>query len=368
MPLYNEEYVQEFSLKDELEQIAEKYGATQVQQALRQVEWLELNEPNKKQTNAAVLLTDAIDYYYSSEPFFTLKESSQQAYRYEMNLFLAYCQKNKGMNATLREVSTPLFLKEYLKPVKKTNTKSKKSAFLRSFLRETFEHYYEEKIDILKRTLSVKVDKNRRPRAFKKEQIEELVNLACLGRESFRNFTIIWTFLGTGIRLNALCTLQIGDVDPVHQEIWVYEKGDKENKVARKITNFSLEVLSKYINFRYRSLKDKPDYQERYIFSDDKGVTPLHDSTVQKMFQGLIQESTLIPKEEKEPYHLSVHSIRHSYALYMLESGVSIYDIKELLGHQWLSSTLVYLKLFDEMLVKVINKHPLGNLKISDFF
>src|SRR5690606_35902120 len=125
----------------------------------------------------------AVDYYYSSESFVSLKESSQQAYRYEMNLFLSYCQENKGMNSTLREVSTPLFLKEYLKPIKKKNTKSKKSAFLRSFLREAFKHYYEEKIDHLKRTLTVEVDKNRRPRAFKKEQIEELVDLACLGRE-----------------------------------------------------------------------------------------------------------------------------------------------------------------------------------------
>ena len=79
-----------------MEHIAEKYGTSQVQQALRQVDWLELNEPNRKQINEAALLTDAIAYYYSSEPFITLKESSQQVYRYEMNLFLAYCQRVKG--------------------------------------------------------------------------------------------------------------------------------------------------------------------------------------------------------------------------------------------------------------------------------
>jgi integrase/recombinase XerD len=236
------------------------------------------------------------------------------------------------------------------------------------FFKATFAEFFDQKIDSLKSTLRVKVDKNRLPRAFTSEQIEEITSLIRLGHEPFRNFTILWVFLGTGIRLSELCSLQIEDVKPQLQEISVRAKGDKENKVPRKITPFSLIVLCKYIKFRYGSLQNQNDYRERYIFSDDKGLTPLHKSTIQKTFGNIINEAQTISKDDKLNYQLSMHSLRHSFALYLLQSGANIYAIKDMLGHEWLSSTNVYLKLFDNMLLKAINQHPLGNLNPNDFF
>jgi integrase/recombinase XerD len=366
MPLYSEEW--DFDcLEEELEQLAEKYGFLEFQRALKYMDLMNEEVRNTK-IKENVLLSEAIDYYYGSDGFKELKEVSQQGYRYEMNLFWNYCCSQKGLEPLLKEVSSAPFLSDYLKPVKKPSTRSKKSAFLRSFLKVTFAHFFDQKIDTLKRTLRVKVDKSRVPRAFTKEQINEITNLARLGREPLRNFTILWVFLGTGIRLNELCNLQIGDIKPRHQEILIRAKGCKDHKVPRKITTFSLELLCKYVKFRYDTLQDQTDYHERYIFSDDKGITPIHDSTVQKMLGGLMSEATTISEDDKKNYQLSVHSLRHAFALYLLKAGVDIYTIKDLLGHEWLSSTMVYLKFFDNMLVEVINKHPLGNLRASDFF
>lgn len=145
-------------------------------------------------------------------------------------------------------------------------------------------------------------------------------------------------------------------------------KRKKGYKQPSKITKSSLEILSTYVSFRYHGVKDSQDYLERYIFSDDKGKSPLHESTVQKMFAALIDQATSIRESDKKPYQLSVHSLRHSFALYLLESGVNLYTIKELMRHSWLSSTEVYLKLFDSMLVKAIDQHPLAQLKASDLF
>jgi integrase/recombinase XerD len=85
------------------------------------------------------------------------------------------------------------------------------------------------------------------------------------------------------------------------------------------------------------------------------------------MFSSLIAEAKTISAIEKKPYQLSVHSLRHSFALYLLESGVNIYSIKELMRHAWLSSTEVYLKLFDSMLLSAIEKHPLAQIKVVNF-
>jgi integrase/recombinase XerD len=365
MALYNEEWDFD-SIDEELESLLEKHGFLEFQQALKRMEMLEDTEQKKLKKN--VLLSEAIDYYYTSDNFNDLKPSSQKAYRYEMNLFKKYCFKIKGLEPLLKDVSIGLFLKEYLESTDtKQATKSKKSAFLRSFLKATFAEFFDQEIDKLKRTLSVKVDKGQLPRAFTSEQIEEILNLVRLGREPFRNFTILQVFLGTGIRLNELCNLQIGDVKPQLQEISIRSKGNKEHKVKRTITTFAQDILCKYIKFRYGSLQKLSNYWELFIFSDDKGKTPLHDSTIQKMLGNIMDEAQTISEDDKKNYQLSVHSLRHSFALYLLRNGVDIHDIQVLLGHAWRSSTEVYLKLYDHMLLKSINKHPLGNLDPNDF-
>jgi integrase/recombinase XerD len=365
LALYSDEW--DFDcLEKELEPLLEKHGFLEFQRALNRLGLENVSENHK--INKNVLLREAINYYYNCDAFNRLASSSQKAYRYEMNLFEKFCIKKQGLDPLLKDVSTALFLKDYLEPIKKPATQSKKSAFLRSFLKVAFEEFFDQKIDRLKSTLSVKVDKNRLPRAFTEEQIEEITSLVRLGREPLRNFTILWVFLGSGIRLNELCSLQIEDVQPQLQEISVRPKGNKKFKVPRKITKFSMSILCKYIKFRYSYLENLSDYDKRYIFSDDKGLTPLHDSTIQKMLGNIIKEARTISEVDKKKYQLSVHSIRHSFALGLLKSNLKTNTIKELLGHEWISSTDVYLKLHDSILLDAINKHPLGNLNPNDFF
>ncbi|TJY42672.1 hypothetical protein E5161_07425 [Cohnella pontilimi] len=367
MPLYDEEVQRELHLEKGIQGLAEKFGPYELQQALFRLDLM----PKQSQNDLLkqhVSLSEAVAHYFSCDAFLDLARSSQDVYRYEMNLFVKYCHHIKGLDPEIKEVSSALFLQDYLSGIKKQNTRSKKAAFLRSFLRETNEHYFNRGIEKIKRTLSIEADKNRLPRAFTKEQLDELLVLVRLGREAHRNFTILWTFLGSGIRLNELCCLQVGDVNVMRQEILVRGKGKKGFKQPSKITKSALDVLCAYIHFRYNGIQNEPDYKERYIFSDDKGMSPLHHSTVQKMMASLIDECITITAEEKGNYQLSVHSLRHSFALYLLQSGVTIYDIKDLMRHNWLTSTEVYLKVFDNMLVTAIDKHPLGNLKASDFF
>ncbi|WP_373231960.1 tyrosine-type recombinase/integrase [Cohnella sp.] len=365
MPIFDNAVTNEVALEEALLHLADQYGSDSF---LRTIQQLLPDNSDTGNHYKELLLDDAVCHYFASDTFQSLAHSSQQAYRYEMDLFVRHCRDTKGANPFIGEVASAVFLTEYLAPVRKLNTRSKKAAFLRSFLGEVFAHFFNQDIRKLKRTLSIEIDRNREPRAFTKEQLDELLCLVRLGREAHRNFTVLWTFLGSGIRLSELLHLQIGDIIATRQEILVRGKGKKGYKQPSKITKSSLEILRAYVNFRYHCVQKEPDYSKRYIFSDDKGTSPLHESTVQKMFASLIDESKLIPESDKKPYQLSVHSLRHSFALYLLESGVNLYTIKELMRHSWLSSTEVYLKLFDNMLVSAIDQHPLAQLKTSDLF
>ncbi|OMD92782.1 tyrosine-type recombinase/integrase [Paenibacillus odorifer] len=364
MPIFDDAMDDQVNLETQLAELAERFGPT-FQQVLHQLHLAPatLNQGSENQF-IEVLLDDAVSHYFSSDTFQSLEKSSQKVYRYEMNMFVQFCNRQKGPNPSIKEVSSAIFLMEFLEPTQKLNTRNKKAAFLKSFLSETYEHFWNGNIDKLRRTLSSKADKNREPRAFTKEQLDELLSLVRLGREAHRNFTILWSFLGSGIRLSELCSLQVGDLIPTRQEIMVRGKGKKNYKQPSKMTKSAFDMLSSYVSFRYGGVEHLSDYSDRYIFSDNKGITPIHCSTVQKMFSALIAEATTIPSSDKKPYQLSVHSLRHSFALFLLESGVNIYTIKELMRHAWLSSTEVYLKLFDSMLLSAIEKHPLAQIKV----
>ncbi|OZB96552.1 tyrosine-type recombinase/integrase [Paenibacillus sp. XY044] len=369
MPLYDDVVSNDQMLEEAIVHLADQFGPQPFYQVLQRLDLVPLYSSIQKQmAQRIVLLEEAVAHYRNSDAYQALAAASQTAYGYELNMFIKYCVNKKGKNPNINDVSSATFLTDYLAPVKKANTRSKKSAFLRSFFGEVLEHFYGRNIEKLKRTLIIEADKDREPRAFTKTQINELLSLVRLGREAHRNFTILWTFLGTGVRLSELCTLQVGDIKVDRQVIMVRGKGKKGYKQPNKITTSSLKTLSSYISFRYKGLEAEVDYEDRYVFSDDKGATHLHESTVQKMFTALINEATTIPENDKKPYQFSIHSLRHSFALYLLESGVNIYTIKELMRHAWLSSTEVYLKLYDDMLVTAIEKHPLAQITITELF
>lgn len=84
------------------------------------------------------------------------------------------------------------------------------------------------------------------------------------------------------------------------------------------------------------------------------------------MLDGLIADAQTISIEEKE--RLSVHSLRHSFALFALEEGVDLVSISKLLGHKSLKTTTIYLQLFNDMLLKAIEKHPFARLLTSKLF
>ncbi|WP_449603636.1 hypothetical protein [Paenibacillus sp. Marseille-Q9583] len=185
MPIYDPEFEMDLSLEDKIKEMAEAFGPHKFLQVLNQMDWVPKNTTTG-QPAEHVLLQEAVEFYFSNASFMELAESSQKTYRYEMGMFIEFCNKHFSTDPDFKSVCTSLFLSSYVTSVDNKNTRSKKAAFLRNFLRTILDHFYDENIDKLKRVLEVKVDKRRLPRAFTKEQIDELSMLARLGRESYR--------------------------------------------------------------------------------------------------------------------------------------------------------------------------------------
>jgi integrase/recombinase XerD len=373
----------QFTIQNEVQTLLEKYGQVQLEKELSSIGILLSEQKNPKKKEITLLeaawqfLEDEFSTYQSVAP------SSQSSYKSETRSFCKYFRVNidedLSTDVLLKEVLTPEKLEEYLQqPGIADSTRRKKAAFLRSFIDSVARDLLsEKKINQLnKRALHLDAPDPQPPRAFTAEQIDYLLNLSRLTRCALRNYTILWTLVGTGIRVDEL-HFQMGDVNLEKGWIKVKAKGRKERaKVKRFMTKGAIKALKYYIHFTYFHLKNvfsETDYNRLYIFSDDNGKHALSNRAIQKMVRGLIDkaiEDKVIQDKvwdsdrgEEVKVNYSTHSTRHSFAIYALESGMDIYIVKELLGHKSIESTQVYLNLFDEQFQKSIDKHPFAQLE-----
>jgi len=88
-----------------------------------------------------------------------------------------------------------------------------------------------------------------------------------------------------------------------------------------------------------------------FVFSGLNGK--LTERTIQKIVQGVIKKTDI--KKQVHP-----HTLRHSFATHLLEKGVDIRKIQELLGHSDLSTTQIYTHISSEELKKI--QSPLDSL------
>jgi integrase/recombinase XerD len=128
-----------------------------------------------------------------------------------------------------------------------------------------------------------------------------------------------------GLRLREGTQLQVSDIDAQRMLVRVRQgKGGKDRFVP--LAPRVLELLRAY----WQRQRPRP-----WLFPARHQQTPLPATTLQKTFKLVVRQSG-IPKDA------SIHTLRHSYATHLLERGVSLRVIQELLGHQSPRTTARY--------------------------
>lgn len=171
--------------------------------------------------------------------------------------------------------------------------------------------------------------------------------------EDIRDRTIIEVFYGTGVRCAELVGIKDGDIDFSTCMLKVTGKRNKQRLIP--FSNGLKEVLVSYVDCRKQTLEnqlenDVKGYVETFFVRKDG--RPLTNSIVYKLVRNRLN---LIPGLSKR----SPHVLRHSFATGMLNNGADLNAVKELLGHESLSSTEVYTHTTFEELKKVYHQaHP----------
>ena len=165
--------------------------------------------------------------------------------------------------------------------------------------------------------------------------------------ESLRNHAIIETLYGSGLRVSELVDARLSRLDLEERLLIVEGKGSKQRVVP--VSPVAAELILEWLP-RRNSLKIKPQGED-ILFLNRRGA-PL----TRVMIFYIIKELAALAGVKKT---VSPHTLRHSFATHLLEGGANLRAIQEMLGHESISTTELYLHLDRSRLRReLIDHHP----------
>lgn len=182
--------------------------------------------------------------------------------------------------------------------------------------------------------------------------VSEVLSLfnQCTGDDpvSLRNNAILELIYGSGLRISELLNLDLANLHLKEKYLKITGKGNKE-RIA-PITDAAVKAIIKYLEKgRLKLLKKNPD--ALFLFPSNLGMR----LTRQAFFKTL-KEMSLKSGIDK---NVSPHTLRHSFATHLLENGLDIRTLQELLGHSDISTTQIYTHISNEYQKReYLNSHP----------
>lgn len=227
------------------------------------------------------------------------------------------------------------------------NTISRKIIAIKDF------HKYLLSEDYVKKDVSQYLDNPKLEKSLPTVLTEDEINkmLRSIPEETpldLRNKAMMEVMYSSGLRISELLELKSSDVHMTEKYIRIIGKGNKERIVP--LGDMAQIALKKYFEKGRDKLQTKPT---NLIFLNYKG-----EKMSRQAFFKYIKKLALENGIEKE---ISPHTIRHSFATHLLEGGVDLRIVQELLGHEDISTTQIYTHIDKSKLKRVYdNTHPLA--------
>jgi len=185
------------------------------------------------------------------------------------------------------------------------------------------------------------------PQILTGREIELLLSQpVCIDAKGYRDKAMLEVMYATGIRVSELIDL---DVDDVNLEQGIIKCSGMKKSRAIPLYPAALKALSVYLK----------DVRDGMIASPDETALFVNISGVRMSRQGFwkilkhYQATAHIDKE------ITPHTLRHSFAVHLLENGADLGSLQEMMGHSDISSTQMYTHLINQKLKSVYEKcHP----------
>lgn len=182
--------------------------------------------------------------------------------------------------------------------------------------------------EILQRKIRIKIPEAL-PRAIDSEDVKTLLSVVT----EVRDRAMIMLLLRTGMRIGELLNLSVADINLQEQKISIYIG---EKNAQGRVVHFcddAREALKSWLRIR--------DPEQRYLFYGQRG-RPLSYAGARKVFRKYLERSGLVVKG------YTLHQLRHTFASELLNAGMRLEVLQQLLGHSTIEMTRHYARLTDK--------------------
>ena len=184
------------------------------------------------------------------------------------------------------------------------------------------------------------------PEVLNKDEVNLLIKNITGTRDNIRNLAMIELIYGAGLRVSEASGIRIADINFEKNSIRITGKGSRERIVF--MNRNSLAATQRYLEARN---KMKKAAASPYLFVNNRGGKISRQSIWK-----LIKKLNALSSTGKNVYP---HTLRHSFATHLLEGGLDLRIVQELLGHKTLATTEIYTHI-DKKHIKSLYKkfHP----------
>lgn len=188
----------------------------------------------------------------------------------------------------------------------------------------------------------------RLPRAAGVQEIDRLLSAAGgTTASAIRDRAILELLYSSGIRLSELVSIDIGDYSAESLSVRVMGKGGRE-RVA-PVGRQAAARIHDYVTLARKQFGPAEGCSAMFL---NRNGTRLSGRSVQRMVKKYLRKAGL-------PSNMSPHSMRHSFATHMTDSGADLRSVQELMGHADISTTQIYTSVSKERLYRVYrDTHP----------
>lgn len=282
-----------------------------------------------------------------------LDAKTVKAYRIDLTQFFSYVQSTEPEKETIEQYITELHKKYKQKTIKR------KIASIKAF----YSYLEEEELVEQNPFRKIKVKFKETiilPRIIPREEIEQLLNyiyasLSSLSgiqyKHSLRDAAVIEVFFATGARVYEISNIRVENINLNSGLIRIMGKGGKERYI--QISNTAvLDILRKYY------AENEPEIKKSgYFFINNRG-----NRYTEQSIRFMLKKYTLKAGIQRT---ITPHMFRHSFATYLIEEGVDVSCVQQILGHSSIKTTQIYIHVAAKKQADILRElHPRNNMNI----
>lgn len=269
------------------------------------------------------------------------------SYLRDIRQFSAWLQASEGTNVVdATQVNITTYFAYLEQEGRSAATVSRTLASLKNFYSYVVSSGFLETSPV---TCDIRVERGEKklPQILSGKEVELLLaQPACVDPKGFRDKAMLEVMYATGIRVSELIDLDVGNVN---LELGVIKcSGAKKTRLI-PLYPAALKALSVYMNEVRDAMLAEPDEQALFVNIGGARMSRQGFWKILKHYQ----QAAHIDKD------ITPHTLRHSFAVHLLENGADLNSVQELMGHSDISSTQMYANLINNKLKTVYEKcHP----------